>query len=145
MLTVWSLCWGDKYPDYAVQRLKRTAKENLTIPHQFVCITERDIPFVPVTLKPPTPWPGWWGKLGLFKPGVATERNLWLDLDVVITGSLDELVERYSDCELACPANWAQSGHGGCQSSVMLWNGKLNKPFEMFDSHDARWPPVNDG
>jgi len=132
VLTVWTMCTGSAYAPYYVERLEKTVAENLTIPHQFICITE-------------TEWPGWWGKLSLFKPGAATERNLWLDLDVVITGSLDELVARYSGCELACPANWAQSGHGGCQSSVMLWNGKLTAPYELFDPKDARWPPVNDG
>jgi len=145
VLTVWTMCTGTAYDPYYVQRLKGSVAENLTIPHRFVCITEHDIPFVPLTMIPPTPWPGWWGKLGLFRPGVAAERNLWLDLDVVVTGSLDELVERYGDCELACPANWAASGHGGCQSSVMLWNGKLHAPYELFDPKDARWPPVNDG
>ena len=145
MLTVWTMCTGSAYDPYYVQRLKREATKHLSIEHQFICITEHDIPQVPVTMKPPTDWPGWWGKLGLFKPGVASDWNLWLDLDVVVTGSLDELALRYRECELACPANWAQSGHGGCQSSVMVWNGKCHAPFEMFNAEDARWPPVNDG
>ena len=141
MLTVWSLCWGDKYDDYCVQRLQRETWRYLTIPHRFVCVTERDIEGVEC-LTPEVDWPGWWGKLDLFRRG--TEQNLYLDLDVVITGNLDELVMRHAQCTLAMPWNWAQSGHGGCQSSVMLWRGtKAGIISEAFNPAIAYWPPVN--
>lgn len=146
MLTVWCLCWGDKYPDYYITRLQKSVRENLSIPHRFICITDRRISGV-ATMPPPVDWPGWWGKLSLFKPGIATVTNLWLDLDVVVTGSLDDLVNDYGQCALAMPLNWAQSGHGGCQSSVMIWKqSKYMLPiYKLFDPKDARWPPVNDG
>ncbi len=144
MLTVWSLCWGDKYPDYYVQRLQQSVRDNLTLKHRFVCITDRKIEGVE-TVKPPTDWPGWWGKIGLFKPGFADENNLWLDLDVVITGNLDNMVLQYSGCSLAAPWNWAQSGHGGCQSSVMLWHGdETSSIYNAFDPDIAYWPPRNE-
>ena len=146
MLTVWSLCWGDKYTDYYVQRLRREVKKYLTLPHQFICLTDREIKGV-ATMPPPVDWPGWWGKIGLFKPGVATELNLWLDLDVVITANLDAMVEQYSDSHLACAKNWAQSGHGGCQSSVMIWKGgkgcQAEYIYRTFDPADVNWPPIN--
>ncbi len=151
------MCTGDKYPfpEY-VLRLRSMVARNLTVPHRFICIT--DFPLNPggypqaelleaddiEWLKPPTDLPGWWGKLGLFKPGFATGMNLWLDLDVVITGSLDILVD-YLPCALATPWNWAQSGHGGCQSSVMLWYGDGPRSiYDSFDHSDAHWPPRND-
>lgn len=137
------MCIGDKYPDSYVLRLQKSVRENLSIPHRFVCITDREIHGV-ATMPPPTEHKGWWGKVGLFS-GIATDCNLWLDLDVVITGSLDVLIEQYGKCELAMPENWAQSGHGGCQSSVMVWDGTLTAPHDLFDPKDARWPPVNDG
>ena len=143
MITVWSLCWGDKYPDYYVQRLQREVSKHLTLEHRFVCITERKIDGVE-TIPPIVDWPGWWGKLSLFSPGFTAGRNLWLDLDVVITGNLDVLVETYSNCALATPWNWAQSGHGGCQSSVMLWHSSGPLPiWQAFDPADAHWPPIN--
>jgi len=146
MLTVWCVCWGDKYPDYYVTRLQRTVRENLTVQHRFVCVTDRKIPCV-TTMPPPVDWPGWWGKIGLFKPGISGLTNLYLDLDVVITGPLDDMIERYVAAHIAMPTNWAQSGHGGCQSSVMLWRqSKYILPiYKLFDPKDARWPPVNDG
>jgi len=139
MLRVWSLCWGDKYSDYHVQRLQRTVKESLTVEHEFVCITDRAIEGV-CCIPPSVDWPGWWGKLAI--PCMGSTRNIWLDLDVVITGSLDFLLP-YTTDPLAMPWNWAQSGHGGCQSSVMAWGGKIDAAKD-FDPSWAHWPPRNE-
>ena len=114
--------WGDKYSVDYVYALKRMVELNLTTPHEFICITSQPMPGVNC-IQPECDYHGWWQKLQLFKPGLATGPSLYLDLDVVITGSLDGLVEQYAGCELAMPANWAMSGHGGCQSSVMIWRG----------------------
>lgn len=143
MLRVWSLCWGDKYSDYHVQRLQRTVKENLTVEHEFVCITDRAIEGV-ICIPPAVDWPGWWGKLAVFFDD-AYETNLFLDLDVVITGSLDPIVESLGSHDLAMPLNWAASGHGGCQSSVMVWRPcwTNRQIFNSFKREWAHWPPIN--
>ena len=71
-------------------------------------------------------------------------RNLWLDLDVTITSSLDGLVLPLRGSQLRIAKNWAQSGHGGCQSSVMYWEGTSAQIiYDSFDHNDAVWPPVN--
>jgi hypothetical protein len=122
MLTVWSVLWGDKYSPEYVYQLQQGVANNLSLPHRFVCITDHDIPGVECMV-PACDYAGWWQKLQLFKPGVATGPSLYLDLDVLVVGPLDALVLEYIDSKLAMPANWAQSGHGGCQSSVMVWRG----------------------
>ena len=148
MLTVWCLNWGDKYDDYYVKRLQREVKKYLTLEHTFCCITDRNIEGV-YCLNSMTVdnLPGWWGKIGLFKPGISTETNLWLDLDIVLTGNLDNMVLQYSGSHLACAANWAASGHLGCQSSVMIWHGGKGCQAEIiyrsFDPELAHWPPIN--
>lgn len=148
MLTVFCICVGDKYPIDYVYTLRLMVERNLSLPHRFVCFRDDHVPLPfggggPVEWQyPPEWWPGWWSKIGLFKPGVATGPSLYLDLDVVITGSLDELVERYQHCELAMPQNWAQSGHGGCQSSLMIWRGNsAHQVWEQFNPEHACWPP----
>lgn len=119
MITVWSVCVGDKYTDEDVHRLRRMVREHLAAPHIFCCLADRPIPDV-CTRIPEEVWPGWWSKLLLFK--YAQGINLYLDLDVVVTGDLLPLLSE----ELSMPANWAQSGHGGCQSSVMAWGQKYD-------------------
>ena len=73
------------------------------------------------------------------------EQNFYLDLDVVITSNLDEMVMEYSRATCAMPLNWAASGHGGCQSSVMMWtkNHNVRQIHDLFDPAIAHWPPIN--
>ena len=41
--------------------------------------------------------------------------------------------------------NWAQSGYGGCQSSVMYWEGDNGRIInDEFDPSIAHWPPRNE-
>lgn len=148
MLTVWCVWWRDpaapnKYDEYCVQRLQRTVRENLSIPHRFICITDEPVQGV-ATFPPVVDWPGWWSKISLFKPGVATTLNLYLDLDVVITADLTEMLEAHKESPLAMPLNWAQSGHGGCQSSVMIWKQSRNTLpiWREFETAFIHWPPT---
>jgi hypothetical protein len=79
---------------------------------------------------------GWWQKIGLFAPGFAPGPAIYLDLDVVVCGFIDiwrTLLSAYTDEQMAMPKNWARSGHGGWQSSVMIWN---TLPVNVFDNFD---------
>lgn len=131
MITVWCVCVGDKYESGYVYALKEMVEKNLTIEHEFKCITTRKLDGIQ-TRNPPVPYQGWWSKIGLFYPRLATGPSLYFDLDVVITGNIDYLVD-YTAHQLAAPANWAQSGHGGIQSSVLAWNGNFTLPYEKFN------------
>jgi hypothetical protein len=135
MLNVWSGVWGGKYPDYYAQRMKREVAANLSIPHHFLCLSDHRIDGVDTVLLT-EPWESWWHKLTLFKKGFVTEdENIWIDADCVITGNLDEMVMQYRNAPLAILTNWAVSGHGGCQSSVMIWkaNYMAYQCYDLFD------------
>jgi len=129
MITVWAMNTNNHAPQVEVDILERMVDRHLSLSHEFICITECDLP-------------GWWGKTTLFGMN-SRKRNLWLDLDVAITGSLDGLVTPLeSDIRIA--KNWAQSGFGGCQSSVMYWEGDSCKIInDEFDPAIAHWPPIN--
>ena len=129
-LTVWCMNTNNHAPQSEVDILRRMVSKHLSIPHKFNCIVESDLP-------------GWWGKVRLFNEN-SRERNLWLDLDTVITGSLDGLVEPL-DKGIRIAKNWAQSGYGGCQSSVMYWEGDNGRIInDEFDPSIAHWPPRNE-
>jgi hypothetical protein len=136
-LTVFSVCVGDKYHRGYVYALKEAVEKYLGVPHKFKCITEHRLPGIE-TVKPPVPYGGWWSKVGLFAPGIATGPSLYFDLDVVVTGKLDYLFG-FTQHEFAAPANWARSGHGGIQSSVMAWRGNWTAPCEYIK---PQWPGV---
>ena len=117
MISAWCVLNGDKYRNEDAYILRDMVARNLDTPHRFMCLSDRKIPGIECLI-PEESWPGWWAKLLLFRYAVG--QVLYLDLDVVITGNLDRLLSR----ELSTPANWAQSGHGGCQSSVMSWDAR---------------------
>lgn len=152
MLRVFAMLTGDKYaPEYA-DKLWRAVESNLERDHEFWLITDKDPRLFKLYGEPgtkiiPPLYPefgGWWQKLGLF---YFTGPALWLDLDVVITGRLDPLCETRADVRTAL--NWAQSGHGGCQSSVMFWQKADRVLWEFIRSRNATpqrypWPPRNE-
>ena len=129
-LTVFCVYWGDKYDVSYVYALQEMVKKNLTIPHAFKCITTQKIEGVQTVL-PFVSYQGWWQKIGLFSPRVAIGPSIYFDLDVVITGNIDYLV-KFTDT-FSAPSNWAASGHGGIQSSVMCWPGNWQLPYDKFN------------
>lgn len=133
MLTVWSVCVGDKYDSAYVYALKEMVEKNLTIPHEFRCITKRKLDGIQ-TRNPPVPYQGWWSKLGLFHPGVATGSSLYFDLDVVITGNIDYLAE-YTDT-FSAPANWAASAMA--ESNHQSWHGLVDGIIRLSNSITRR-------
>ena len=113
----------------------------MSAPHIFQCISEHKIEGIH-NVQPINDWAGWWGKLNLFSPIVSHARNLWLDLDVTITKSLITLYAAPLTAQIRMAKNWAQSGHGGCQSSVMYWEADSAQViYDKFDPKDAHWPP----
>ena len=105
--TVCCLKQGDKYgPEYVNKLFSMVLKNVHLMPYDFVCFTDNVAGIDPWIRTAPLPHraPGWWGKMGLYRPsmdGIKTDRLLFLDLDVVIAGNLDELLALPGDFYLA--------------------------------------------
>jgi hypothetical protein len=95
--------WGTKYGPHYVNRLRSMVARHLSHPHRFVCFTddaegidaEVEVhPLPEVRLPDGLPERGW-GKLGTFHEGLAGLEGptLFLDLDLVVVGSLDAFFE----------------------------------------------------
>jgi hypothetical protein len=106
-ISVVCLKWGAPYPAEYVNVLQRAVRNHLSYRHQFVCITDNCeglLPDVKVIPLPEIPldrnqWvPGMWPKLAIFKEGLfsADEIVLYLDVDVLISDSLDPFVDLVS-------------------------------------------------
>lgn len=86
---------GTKYGPEYVNRLAAMVARHMTIPHDFLCLTDNadglqcDAADIGTTLE------GWWAKLILFKPHdrLRDRRVLFMDLDTVIVGNIDFLLE----------------------------------------------------
>lgn len=79
---------GGIYDASWVSRLRAGVARHLPIAHQFVCLSDVDVPCERIPLA--HDWPGWWSKIELFKlPGPV----LFFDLDTAIVGDLTGAAE----------------------------------------------------
>lgn len=122
--TVLCIKWGDKYgPDY-VNRLFSMVSRHLSIPHDFVCLTDDGSGLDPGIRMVPLPESSLefcWTKLWLFSPELAAcgSTLLYLDLDVVITGGLDALLQYRNDLNFVGVLDWNRWWNPQYNSSVM--------------------------
>ena len=117
-----------------VQLLRRQVSKHLTLPHRFVCLSDVQIEGVE-TIPLTQGWPGWWNKIELFQHDLG--RLLYLDLDTVIVGSLNDLVSR-SHRFTALQA--LSRDQGRClNSGLMAWEGRRLDIFERFRAAPDRY------
>ena len=120
-LAVVCVCVGDRYgPEYP-ENLASAVSRNLMAPHDFLCFT--DNPALPMWMLEPAlnALPGWWQKPSLF--GLrGFDRYLYLDLDTIVVGSLDALVEvPHPFCAIQ-PFRDIPRNRGKILSGVMVWD-----------------------
>lgn len=87
--------WGTKYGHEYVMRLYDQVRAGTTRLHDFICFTDQPERQDGIRYEPcfSGSLQGWYQKLGLFKPGVLTRPTLFLDLDVIVTGSLEKFLD----------------------------------------------------
>jgi len=124
MITVACVYWGTKFSKDYVYNLKAMVERNTTIPHKFVCYSDRGVPGVETRILKPG-YEGWWNKLQLFNPdtGLVGE-NFYLDLDVVILGNIDCFVKWGDENTMGVIRDFGQPDMF-FNSSIMKWNNKI--------------------
>ena len=125
--TVLCVRFGNKYGIEYVEKLRNMVSRHISVPYEFVCLTDDPTPISGVRLivqKNAGYTKGWWHKVHMFDPNLPLEgRILYLDLDVVICGNLDRLVTVYKhdflgirDFNRKFYKNWKN-----LNSSVLSW------------------------
>lgn len=120
--------WGTLYAATYVNILYAMVRRNLTGPLRFVCLTDDPqgvrpevecLPCPSVDLPPPYNRTGW-RKIALWAPELPGMTGDWLflDLDVVITGALDDFFAFAPDRRFVVMQNWTQPGRGIGNTSV---------------------------
>ena len=143
-ITICCLKKGDRYRAGYVNILEAMVRRNVSAtPYDFVCFTDdaEGIHLDIRTASLPYDAPKWWGKMGLYMPtipGVHTERILFLDLDTVITGPLDELLNYESEFAMAKDwptGRWPKTDsqdRDGQSSVVLLKVGSMAQIWERY-------------
>ena len=115
-----------------VVTLRRMVQRNLSVPHRFVCLTDRRgrIPGIEmIHVNSPKGMFGWWSKIELWKPGRFEGRVMYLDLDTLVVRSLDPIVSFDSKMALIPDAGTFVSRKHQLvkrfNSSVMVWDAGM--------------------
>lgn len=127
---------GGEYAPHHVEALARGVRRHLSIVHRFVCLT--DVPAdLPAGIEPialPDPWRKWWGKICLFKKGLITGPVLFLDLDTIVVGPIDDIAmgHRFTVLENF----WSPARIG---SGLMAWDCDLSAIYDAFRTDPPRF------
>lgn len=82
--------YQDGYTSDAVKKLKAMCEKHIKV-DRFVCLSNVDVPCERIELKHDLP--GWWAKIELFREDIDLREFLFLDLDSIVLGNFDELLE----------------------------------------------------
>lgn len=143
MVNVICMKWGTKFGPEYVNRLHAMVERNLSLPHRFVCFTDDgtglssgvEVRALPAMDLPPGKERGW-RKLSTFQSPLADLQGatLFLDLDIVVLGSLDEFFTLPGDFLII--HDWLFPGHIMGNSSVYRFEaGKHPDVFDDFMKH----------
>jgi hypothetical protein len=95
--------WGTKYGAEYVNRLYAAVQRHTTVEHQFHCYTDNTTGLNSNIVTHPLPnneLEGWWNKMYLFNRDngfVLGERIFYIDLDTLITGNIDHILQTPSE------------------------------------------------
>ena len=128
-------------PEY-VYRLRAMVFHNLAREHRFVVLTDQPhlFPGLEAIRIPSTPIyeRAWWSKVNLFSPLLPKGRQLYIDLDSLISQELGPIVDYPAQLALIPHAgNWDDQGAlkvvKRFNSSVMVWDAEAEQPKRIYD------------
>lgn len=138
--------WGARYgADYA-NRLYASVRRNITGDLRFICFTDdanglipeiEALPLPPIKIPERVQWKPW-RKISLWQAPLGPlndEDVLFLDLDVVLTGPLDDFFT-YEPGKTCIIENWTQMGEGiGNTTCYRFRVGEHTEIFENFEKN----------
>ena len=133
---------GDKYDSDYVNTLYLMTKRYLTIPFDFICLTENSqnlLKQIKVISLDDRSIKGWWNKCLLFKPGLLSSSCLYLDLDMIIIKNIDEFIIKNQYLNILCnPISLNKKIYYKINSSMLFWNTdnkELNKIWFQYSKN----------
>ncbi len=146
---------GDKYDSDYVNTLYLMTKRYLTIPFDFICLTENPknlLKQIKVINLEDRSIKGWWNKCLLFKPGFISGSCLYLDLDMIILKNIDEFIINNECLNILCnPLSFNNKIYYKINSSMLFWNTnnkELNKIWFQYSEnklfYDTHKPSINE-
>jgi hypothetical protein len=143
-ITVICVRFGTKYGREYVERLRNMVSRHLTIPYEFVCLTDDHVPIdgVRTIFQPQANYKKlWWHKVHMFDSTLPVSgRLLYLDLDLMICNNIDKLVFNLGDSFMGIK-DFNRKFHSSwiyLNSSAMSWvHGDHSYIWDQFKLNSA--------
>lgn len=145
VITVACLLWGDwchPHGEGYVRKLRDRMRRHLTVPHRFVCLSDRDIDGVEtIRFEPRFTWN--LNKFHLYRPDIGLQgRVLAIDLDVVPIGPMDDFAlygGEFAVCE-------SFGDKGQCGGSILSFEGgTMGWLYEKIAANPKFWAEATGG
>lgn len=143
MIDVISLKWGDKFSPEYVNNLYQGVCRHSTIPFRFHCFTDDVSGIQPDIIThnlPDLNIVGWWFKIWLFSddlPFNQGDRILFLDLDTIVTGNIDYILDHQCPRNLTGLKNFYRPDRFA--SGMLMWRyGSQTHIWTEFAQNPAR-------
>ena len=132
-----------EYSSKHVSWLKSMVQQHVSIPHRFVCLSDVPVDCERVALL--HGWAGWWSKMELYRPNLFEGPVFYIDLDTVVLGNIDHLLEQPQFTLLRNLSRGVGAGSG-----IMAWQGDQSYLYDIFKAspgkfmaeycrHGSRW------
>lgn len=115
-----------------VEKLKNSISRNLNLPYRFICLSDCDVPCYRIPLI--STGRGYWSKIELFRPNLFDGPVLYIDLDNVVCGHLDEIIEKIKNEKFVMVK---EPDTHAISSSIMWWNGNYSYIWEEWSAEDS--------
>jgi hypothetical protein len=126
-ITILCVRFGRKYGVDYVERLRNMVARHMSVPYEFVCLTDdpNPIPGVRLIYQRAAGYSKlWWHKVHMFDPNLPLSgRILYLDLDVVVCGDLSRLVSNLTNEFMG----------------IQDFNRKFNPNWKILNSSTMSW------
>lgn len=145
MITVVSWKWGKKYGAEHVAKMQSMLRRHLSLPHRFVCITDRPNDLPKGVIAAPMP--------RLIQPDFKCIRRLWLysskagslgdrlfqiDLDVILTDSIDAIVDRPEEFVIWKSDSNTRHGYAYNATIMLTTPGARSEVWETYAKNPAK-------
>jgi len=128
-----------------VEKLHNSLKRHVTIPFNFICLSDCEVPCERILLD--SVGEGYWAKLQLFKKGLFNGPVLYFDLDTVICGNIDELIKNLLNQDKF--VMWKDFHYSISSSAIMYWNGDYSFIYDKYvndqNFYHQRYSAANQG
>lgn len=128
-------------PEYNAEKVKAVqamCAKHITIPYEFICLSDIDIEGVKVE-KLKYSWPGWYAKMEMYQ---IEGPCLYLDLDTSIIGNIDAILKKAMKKEFVILRDFYRGAKNprAMGSGLMFWSGDLSFIYELYRPNPIKIP-----